>query len=235
MTTPKTGFSAQQQEQLGTALTKDRAVIHTRKGDNSRDLEYLEGHTVISQLNRIFGFDGWGYSIDDRGVDEYTDGPAEGWYALFWAQVTLQVTGSGCRTDIGRQEIRNTFKNNKLNNNVRNVDQRSLGITACVTDALKRAARTYGEQFGNGLYDSDHDTYTWMAANRLESDEERQARLAVIELRETVLRGLNADKEATAKLVERLGKDIASIVQTMAVPDLEKTLTRLQERAHKAV
>src|SRR5512143_1446067 len=50
------GFSAKQLTALRRNL--DRGVVRTREA-NGRELSYLEGWYVISEANRIFGFDGW--------------------------------------------------------------------------------------------------------------------------------------------------------------------------------
>ena len=41
----------------------DMSLVKTREGREGITLSYLEGHTIISQLNRIFGYDGWEYEI----------------------------------------------------------------------------------------------------------------------------------------------------------------------------
>jgi DNA repair and recombination protein RAD52 len=216
-------FSEQVKQALDQPL--DLELVKSRKGDRGRDVQYIEGHVAISQLNRIFGYDRWGYTIDAHGVYEHTEGPVENWYALYWAQVTLNVQGSLPRTDLGRIEVRNTLRDGKLTNNVRNVDQCSLGLVGAVTDALKRAARSYGEQFGNGLYDKDGNVYPWMEANRVESDEEKAVRLERLRLEVTA--GLEADQDAAGKLPKP--------VDEMNGDELAKCLDWLQKRVRRAV
>ena len=41
----------------------DPALVSQRKGRAGRTYDYLEGHAVIDQANRIFGFGGWGYEL----------------------------------------------------------------------------------------------------------------------------------------------------------------------------
>jgi hypothetical protein len=152
----------------------DRALVAQRDAFDGgrRKLSYLEGHTVIAQLNRLFGYGGWSYSLDAQGTDEYTDGPVEGWYAQFWAVVTLRV-GDAWRQDVGTAEVQNTKRVDRqtgeaiVRNNVRDVNARSTARKGAITDGLKRCARSFGEQFGNSLYDQDDNIYSWMAAHRL--------------------------------------------------------------------
>ena len=41
----------------------DPALVSQRKGRGGRVFDYLEGHVVIDQANRIFGFGGWGVEL----------------------------------------------------------------------------------------------------------------------------------------------------------------------------
>jgi recombination DNA repair RAD52 pathway protein len=51
------GFSSKQVAALRRNV--DHRHIRTRQSNTGRELSYLEGWYVISQANRIFGFDGW--------------------------------------------------------------------------------------------------------------------------------------------------------------------------------
>ena len=53
------GLSPAVTQALGQPL--DPALASQRKGRAGRSYDYLEGHAVIDQANRIFGFGGWGY------------------------------------------------------------------------------------------------------------------------------------------------------------------------------
>ena len=41
----------------------DPGLVSQRKGRAGRTYSYIEGHTVIAQANRIFGFGGWGFEL----------------------------------------------------------------------------------------------------------------------------------------------------------------------------
>ena len=41
----------------------DPSLVSERKGRGGRSFSYIEGHTVIDQANRIFGFGGWGFEL----------------------------------------------------------------------------------------------------------------------------------------------------------------------------
>ena len=41
----------------------DSQLVSQRKGRGGKSFDYLEGHIVIAQANRIFGYGGWGYEL----------------------------------------------------------------------------------------------------------------------------------------------------------------------------
>lgn len=107
--------------------------------------DYLEGWHVINELNRVFGFDGWSYSIDLT-RDALTEGKdSKGnvqWQAAYTCICTLTV-GVVTRQDVG---FGSGF--------AKMIGDAVEGATKeAATDALKRAARTFGNIFGLALYD----------------------------------------------------------------------------------
>ena len=104
--------------------------------------DYLEGWHVINELNRVFGFDGWSYTIDlSRDALERVEGKDQ-WAAAYTCICTLTV-GEVTRQDVG---FGSGF--------AKGVGDAIEGATKeAVTDALKRAARTFGNVFGLALYD----------------------------------------------------------------------------------
>jgi DNA recombination protein Rad52 len=109
--------------------------------------DYLEGWLVIAEANRIFGFGGWSYHIADCHV--VSDRPREigrekkpGFGVSYVATVTVQV-GDVSRSDVGA-------------GHGYDVDcglAHESAVKEAVTDALKRALRTFGNPFGLALYD----------------------------------------------------------------------------------
>lgn len=130
------------------ALTQplDPQLISQRKGRGGRKFDYIEGHTAIDQANRIFGFGGWGYelvgdvtlrqieSVDSRS-GEVTNS------AAYSAIVKVNVPGASSRTDVGFQAVTDE-----------SAEGHETAFKGAVTDALKRALRSFGDRFGNGLY-----------------------------------------------------------------------------------
>ncbi|MDE2934601.1 MAG: Rad52/Rad22 family DNA repair protein [Chloroflexota bacterium] len=131
-------------QKLGEPL--DEGLVSYRKGRKGRTFAYLEGHAAIDQANRIFGFGGWGWEPlgdvtvrEGESVDQKT-GEAKPWRA-YAATVRVTVPGSTPRTDVGFHAVTEET-----------VEGHETAFKGAVTDALKRALRGYGEQFGNGLY-----------------------------------------------------------------------------------
>ncbi len=107
--------------------------------------DYIEGWHCINELNRVFGFDGWSYTIDLRRDDLREGQDSKGnpqWQAAYSCICTLTV-GDTTRQDVG---FGSGF--------AKGVGDAIEGATKeAVTDALKRAARTFGNIFGLALYD----------------------------------------------------------------------------------
>ena len=109
--------------------------------------DYLEGWHVIAEANRIFGFDGWSYeTVDTKCVSEagrkLGREQRDGWGVTYTSRVRVTVQGL-VREDFGA-------------GHGYDVDlglAHESAIKEAVTDALKRALRTFGNPFGLALYD----------------------------------------------------------------------------------
>lgn len=125
----------------------DRLLVAERESRDGRFLHYLEGWAVINQANRIFGYDGWGTElVGDVGfrpihlVDPDSEAPlAVGMYS---AVVRVTVGGCASRSDAGCSFVAADTS-----------EAHEAAYKGAVTDALKRALRYFGDQFGNRLYD----------------------------------------------------------------------------------
>ena len=124
------------------------ALVSQRKGRAGRTYDYLEGHVVIDQANRIFGFGGWGYELagdvtlrEIEHVDSKT-GEVKRTH-VYSAPVRVTVAGALPRTDIGFHAVAVAEDN---------ADGHETAIKGAVTDGMKRALRSFGVQFGNGFY-----------------------------------------------------------------------------------
>ena len=137
------GLSPAVTNALGQPL--DPGIVSRRKGRAGRTYSYLEGHVAISEANKVFGFGGWGYDLvgdvtlrQIETVDPRT-GEVERVH-VYSAPVRVTVPGALPRTDVGFHTV---------------AEETGEGHeTACkgaVTDGLKRALRSFGDRFGNGL------------------------------------------------------------------------------------
>ena len=130
----------------------DSTLVSQRKGRGGRVFDYLEGHTVIDQANRIFGFGGWGVELVGdvtlrriEAVDPKT-GEVTVSHA-YSAPVRVTVAGALPRTDIGVHPVTDETQ-----------DGHDTAIKGAVTDGMKRAFRSFGSQFGNSLYGDQQQT-----------------------------------------------------------------------------
>ena len=138
------GLSPAVSQALGQPL--DPALASQRKGRAGRSYDYLEGHAVIEQANRIFGFGGWGYELAGdvtlRQIETVDTQTGEVKVSLgYSAPVRVTVAGALPRTDIGVHPVTEE-----------NFDGHDTAMKAAVTDGMKRAFRSFGVQFGNGFY-----------------------------------------------------------------------------------
>ena len=124
----------------------DPALMSQRKGRAGRTYDYIEGHVVIDQANRIFGHGGWGYELVGdvtlrriETVDSKT-GEVRVSHA-YSAPVRVTVSGAQPRTDVGFHAVAEETP-----------EGHGTALKGAVTDGMKRALRSFGVQFGNGLY-----------------------------------------------------------------------------------
>jgi DNA repair and recombination protein RAD52 len=136
-------FTADQTAMLNAPL--DPKHVKAPSGSFGPKGDYLEGWHVINELNRVFGFGGWSYSIDlsrDALVEGKDSKGNPQWQAAYTCICTLTV-GAVTRQDVG---FGSGF--------AKMIGDAVEGATKeAATDALKRAARTFGNVFGLALYD----------------------------------------------------------------------------------
>ena len=137
---------------LSPAVTKalgqplDPALVSTRRGTAGRTFSYIEGHVAIDEANAIFGYGGWGYELagdvtlrEIANVDPKTGEIKTS--SAYSAPVRVTVPGAPPRTDVGFHAVADETP-----------DGHDTAIKGAVTDGMKRALRSFGDRFGNGLY-----------------------------------------------------------------------------------
>ena len=131
-------------EKLGRPI--DPELVSQRKGRGGKFFDYLEGHAVITQANRIFGYGGWGYElVGDVTLRQFdTVDPQTGEVktaSVYMAPVRVTVAGALPRTDLGFHAVTDETP-----------DGHDTASKGAVTDGMKRAFRGFGVQFGNAFY-----------------------------------------------------------------------------------
>jgi len=206
------GLSPEIVRLLGQPL--DRKLVARRKAPGGEMLRYLEGHVVVEQANRIFGFGNWGSEL--VGPIDYRPlaGDDSGWHGMYTATVRVTIRGCEPHADVGTGTVSDSTP-----------EGHDTAIKAAVTDGLKRGFRFYGQQFGLGLYNRAN-------AERISAANERA------DLRATVLAlgpllGLDdarSRKSAQAKAGRPFNRltcpELAAIVRAMA-----EAVTRRQKTA----
>lgn len=122
----------------------DQARVKHRDAGRGQQVPYLEGYDIIDAANRIFGFDGWSYEVESAGIASTFEVERRG------ARVTL--TQYEARVKVSALGVTRKDVGLSLTDSDR-PEAHDTAYKGAVTDALKRALRTYGPQFGNDLYD----------------------------------------------------------------------------------
>ena len=138
-------FSKEQIETLNQELENSR-IKSREKGNVS--LSYIEGFDVIDTANKVFGFGNWSYSISKLDQVSQELNQNQNNVVCYKAVVQIQIHNTNHTLDVNRQDVGfGTGVSKTLADSHENAGKEA------VTDALKRAMRSFGNQFGNSLYD----------------------------------------------------------------------------------
>ena len=137
-------FNDKQSQILAYELDKSRIKSRSKGNIN---LSYLEGFDIIETANKIFGYGNWDYTISKLEQVSQEQNQNQNNVICYKAivQVTvydLQHSKHVSREDVGfGTGIAKTLS-----------DAHESGAKEAVTDGIKRAMRSFGNQFGNSLY-----------------------------------------------------------------------------------
>src|SRR6266702_191913 len=120
-------------------------VIKHRPGPGGRQLRYISGKTAIDTANRVFGFGQWGYKVVGRSHELMRDEKKGTVIEFYTADIELSVVGCAFPFPGDGMGIVNSPT----------VESHEKARKEATTDALKRALRHFGDQFGICLYDED--------------------------------------------------------------------------------
>lgn len=132
-----------------TILTQelDSNRIKTREKGNI-NLSYIEGFDVIDTANKVFGFGNWSYSISKLDQVSQELNQNQNNVVCYKAVVQIQIHNINHTLDVNRQDVGfGTGVAKSL------ADAHEGAAKEAVTDAIKRCFRSFGNQFGNSLYD----------------------------------------------------------------------------------
>jgi len=113
---------------------------------------YVDGHHIISEANRIFGYDGWSYTVTlmdlcsrIETVDSNNKPQVRVGYRCMVRVEVAGVVREGAAVGSGMAKPENE------------ADAHESAVKEAETDALKRALRSFGNTFGLALYDKADD------------------------------------------------------------------------------
>lgn len=122
-------------------LKKD---LMTRPGPGGKQIAYMSGECVTRTLNEVFGFDGWCLEIKNTNREECVKDDKGRYHVSYTASVRLTHRKSGTfKEDCGAGDTIDKHIGTAV----------SHSLKSAVTDALKRAARHFGDKLGNSLYE----------------------------------------------------------------------------------
>ena len=120
-----------------------RHELSSRPGPGNRKLTYLSGEAVTRTLNDAFGFDGWNLEILSTTREHMAESKDGKVAVAYTARVRLTHRKSGTyKEDCGAGDAIDRTAGTAIAN----------ALKASITDAMKRAARHFGDKLGNSLY-----------------------------------------------------------------------------------
>ena len=159
-------FNERQQKLLNYPLDGSRVKTLDKGG---RKYSYLSTFDIVNTLNLIFGFDGWETNVKKLEMINSTTNQNGNFVVTFSAIVRLKVWDTNHKHYIIRED-------NGISVSVSN----SIGAAmetaskACISDGLKRAAKSYGNSMGNPLYDPEQRDVDYSNSRQLPENKQMQ-------------------------------------------------------------
>jgi len=124
----------------------DESRIKSRSKGNI-NLSYLEAFDIIETANKIFGYGNWNYSITSLETVSQETNSNQNIVIAYKAVINVTVNDLAHNKHVSREDVGfGTGIAKQLSN------AHEGGAKEAVTDAIKRAMRSFGNQFGNSLY-----------------------------------------------------------------------------------
>ncbi|MGM0518766.1 MAG: Rad52/Rad22 family DNA repair protein [Campylobacterota bacterium] len=138
-------FNQEQLQLLNQELDSSRVKSRSKGNIN---LSYLEGFDLIETANKVFGYGNWSYSIESLEHLSTEQNQNQNFVICYKAIVKITVYDKEHIQNISRSDV------GTGTGIAKSQSEAHEGATKeAVTDALKRALRSFGNQFGLSLYD----------------------------------------------------------------------------------
>lgn len=145
-------LSQEIQERLARPIDPSR--VKKREGSRGASLSYIEAHDAIRTANDIFGVGGWDYQVVELAPlgepEEVERNGRKGFRVGYGAIVLVNVYGEQGETF----SFSDTGYGDAVEYTGSRITPHELARKEAVSDALKRALKNLGDQFGLGLYDA---------------------------------------------------------------------------------
>lgn len=131
----------------------DPSRVKSREGGGGRSLSYIEGHDAIRTANEIFGVGNWSYRVRELvslGEEPVERNDRSGFRAGYRAVVEVSVSFDPQKLPVVFSDV---GYGDSLEYTGSRITVHELASKEAVTDALKRALKNFGDQFGLSLYD----------------------------------------------------------------------------------
>ena len=129
------------------AYELDNSRIKSRSKGNIT-LSYLEGFDIIETANKIFGYGNWNYTISKLEQVSQEVNTNQNNVICYRAIINIVVYDTHHSKHVSREDVGfGTGITKTL------ADAHENGAKEAVTDGIKRTLRSFGNQFGNSLYD----------------------------------------------------------------------------------
>jgi DNA repair and recombination protein RAD52 len=141
-------FNDKQTQVLAYELDSSRVKSRSKGNVN---LSYLEGFDIIETANRIFGYGNWSYEISSLTQVSQEMNQNQNNIICYKAVIKITIYDVQHSKEVSREDVGfGTGIAKTL------ADAHEGGAKEAVTDGIKRTMRSFGNQFGNSLYNKNH-------------------------------------------------------------------------------
>lgn len=204
--------------ELNKPLNRDYVAKRSQSG---MELSYIESWHAINEANRIFGYENW--SCDTIHLEQVQQYEFNGKNKVcFLAKVRIDLKGGGSRVGTGY--------GSGISKDIG--DAIESASKEAESDALKRALRTYGNQFGLALYDKSQANVKDPSPSPFPNSSQRNkfTRSLIGEFENALTEAsLTALKESNRDMLAKMVKSDDELDE-MAIAEIGKSFEKAMER-----